>query len=506
MNKLLLFGIIMLLLVSTASAETCFTALNVPINQPHYWKAVTYDDLLDNHLVSYGWLVSNDDVSLSDGIGPGYQFQMRIDKNCFDGRLLSNIESTGAMSSDIVVQSKGVDYATNNPSANKIYTLSLQDDDSSSVKQVGDISTGVVDGVDYLQLPDSFSQASSHAAFAAKKTLCDDSLLITEQLEVLKYDTWLELERVTTPISCSSANIIDCILDKGEGEDIHYATLVVAEARQCGIPSRVVKGISEGSFNGVDIKFDSEQVTYWLEFYDDGWKSYPLAESGAGVPSNIEQHCADNLDNDYDDLIDCWDTECDGSVACADWPSTKLYGTDLFTLNNPANIPYLELVNDFGGVIFNTSIDLRGVNVDQSLVITQNSLKLSDDAFNVPAQAQLGRLTLKEPLTILKDTNPCTDCNLVGYANGTAVFTIPGTGIYSLKGHVANATVTNETIIPVAGDGLLDKAKGVGDKVKALWGSLTTIGKIGIPALLFLIYLVYKRRQKNKWKRRFNNR
>ena len=144
MNKTtIIIGIMLLLTIGVVTAETCFTAINVPQSNKYNWKTITYTEILDGNYNNY--LNKPNTITALPGIGPGYQYQIRTDNNCFEGYILSNKDLTGITTNKLTLQRKDTDYHTTNFETNKIYTVSIQETDARSSRLVNQITTGTID-------------------------------------------------------------------------------------------------------------------------------------------------------------------------------------------------------------------------------------------------------------------------------------------------------------------------------------------------------------------------
>jgi hypothetical protein len=293
MKKLWVFGLMAVLLIGVAAAESCFTAVNVPQANKYYWKAVTYTGIQDGNYDSF--LTKQSSPNVTPSIGPGYQFIMRLDNNCFESHLLGNKDSTGMTSSQINVEKIFEDYTTPDFIPNKLYTVSVQNNDDVSTRIVNQIGTGTINSVNYLALPASFNNVDNHAAVRelTNAGLCNPTLKITRQMDEIKLAVWEKVEPSDDVITCTSQNKVDCTLEQAKGSSMDYAALNMVLGRICGVPTRVIRGISEGNFDGVDISFESQKEHYWIEFYDNGWFEKEVTEAGLSLPLGIETNCQD---------------------------------------------------------------------------------------------------------------------------------------------------------------------------------------------------------------------
>lgn len=490
-----------LLIISVVSAENCYTAISVPSADKLYWKAITYDGVKDSSYNDY--LTRNDDPTDLLSIGPGNAYTIRLESNCFGGYLLNNKESTGITSSQINIQKRNADYYTTNYLSNKIYTLSVQQNNDVSTKRVNEINTGVIEGTDYLALPDSFSVTTKHLEFQTMMTgVCNPNLKITEQLEQVKEAIWKTIDGSTTASGCSQTNIIDCVITSKTGTNKEYATLFMIAARTCGVPSRVVTGISEANFDGVDLYFPKDKTHYWIEYYDGKWFEKEVTETSTSIPSSLENNCQDGIDNNQNGLVDCWDSECSESYACTSWVTTNVfdndYSTDLTTLPNPYSVNNLTIGNEYGSVTWtDQELDLRGVQIETAVNIAPNLISINEQvpSLDSPATAKLLGLT---PGTkkILKNNALCTECKIIEELPASIEFNITGKGTYKIQYNNINTTNTTTTIVPVANTAM---GTGLWNKVKTSYNKLTNLSKIIIVIIIIGLFWLYK-----KSKRRSN--
>jgi hypothetical protein len=504
MNKTWIFGLLAILLIGSVAAENCFTAVSVPQSNKLYWKAITYTELEDGKYVDY--LDRPDVPSDQLTLGPGYQYQMRLDKDCFDGYVLSQLDVTGIESDQINLQARDDDYYTVNAIPNKVYTVSIQEDDAVSTKLVSQVSTGVIDGVDYLALPASFSEQNKHPEFdAALAGVCQDNVKITTQLENIRLAAWKVLEPSSDALTCTKTNIIDCAISQGKADAELYAATVMAMARKCGVPTRIAHGISEGSFDGVDIYFPESKMHYWIEYYDGRWFNFEVVEAGASVPTSFESNCYDGLDNDENGEADCDDVRCVMEQGCAATVTAAKYdneySTDFDELPNLVDVDNLTLGNQYGSVSWiGQSLDLRNVNLDTAVSITQNKINILPTAtvLDKPATATITASGKYE--RILKGADAtCADCEALT-TESPFLFTIPGTGLYSIEFANVTTNVTSPLVVapPQEDKGLIQKTI---DWVNKTWGRLTKLGKIVLGVLVVaIIYLWWRRRQRQKYR------
>jgi hypothetical protein len=502
---LLLFGIVALLMLSVVSAETCFTAINVPQNNNGYWKSVTYTGLRNGYYDNF--LTTTTIPPVIPVLAGGQQFTLRLENDCFNGNLLSNKDVTGMTSSQINLNKVYVDYQTPDFIANKLYTLSLVTEDVVSTSLVKEVPTGYVDAIDYLALPDTFpyDDAAHTQIKAMAEDVCDPDLKITTQMENIKLSLWSVLEPSSDSVSCSAMNMVDCYLSKGRADSRGYAASAMVLGRLCGVPTRVAYGISEGDFDGVDISFDADKMHYWIEFYDDGWLEQEVTEGGSTLPSGVETNCINNVDDDDDGNIDCWDSDCSSKEICSSWPSTtdfdNAFSTLLTTLPNAYSVNDLTLGNEFGSVTWtDQSLDIRGVDLDLAITITDEQIVVTN---NVPVLANPDVGVLRDVANpdpkILLNGQPCPACVIDEVVNGAVTFSMNGVGNYT----VSPVVVVNESDVPVVvpkkETGFL---KDPVDWVKTQWDKLTNVGKIVLIVVVAGVVFLWWRRHRRK--NRFN--
>lgn len=503
--------IMLVLLSSSVLAETCFTIVNTPMNERHYWKAITYDILQDGS----EYLEKTVDVTSNPGLGPGVQYNIRMDKNCFNNYLLSHLETTGMDSGTMFLQKNGDDYQTLTPTINALYTVSRQEQTGQSIHFVSDISTGIIDGINYLQMPSSFTVSGQHTDYNnLKQGLCNPNLRITEQLANIVDKVWDNLD-YGTPSCTSYVNIIDCALTTGKGDSSHYSTLATLLARDCGIPTRVVKGISEGLFNGINIEFNENKIHYWIEYYDTEWYTLDVTAGGGTLPTGLEINCGDSLDNDNDGKPDCWDEECTGTIYCqGEYPTTtdfdNSYSTNIDSLPNAYAINQLILGNEHGEVTWtDQNLDLRDTNLDSALKISFNKVEIISSKLNKPCTIILKGLSFTDPAPLLNGQE-CTACEIEAYTpdGGWLGFTAPGIGTYSseeasiVEDMNETINITNETILPPlptteTGTGLTKVKNKITSWWDTYWGWSTPI-KIAIPIIIIALFLFIRSKIKKK--------
>lgn len=445
MKKILILLMLVLMLASV-SAETCFTVLNSPTTERTYWKAISYDLIKDNQFENYGWLDKTANINPNTGLGVGYQYNLRIDKACFGNYLLSNIDSTGVNSGSLYIEKYNDDVYSSNIAVNALYTISRKKSDLTSLHYVKDIKTGTINGINYIQKPQSLSTSTKYNQI--KQGLCNSNYKITDQLYKIMDTVWSNIIYSDVQNSCSGySNIVECALNNGKGDSAVYATSVALLARDCNIPTRIVYGISEGSFDGIDLQFQENKKHFWIEYYDDGWFTLDVTEEGTTSPDSIEINCLDGLDNDKDSKIDCKDENCAFVTFCQGaYPTTTNFynslSTDLSSLPNAYSINNLVLANTYGSIQWtNQALDLRNKNLDTSLTIIKNNVILTDviPALNKPANVTIKGVSLVTP-RVLNNGKVCENCRVISYSNNNVVFEVPGIGSYVVKD---NSTLTS---------------------------------------------------------------
>lgn len=441
MNKTIIVLAMLVMLASMVSAETCFTVMNSPTSTKHYWSAITYDRIKDNELQGINFLDRSNNLYNNPGLGIGYQYNIRVDNKCFDNYLISRYDATGANSGQLSIQKNNDDLYAATLNTNSLYTVSRKDITSQSTSLVGSVGNGVINNVDYLHMPDSFNGINHPEYLVMKEGLCNDNLKITDQLYKITDKVWKNLDFAES-VDCGTGydNIVDCILDKGKGNSAHYSVLVTLLARDCGIPTRIVYGISEGSFDGIDIKLSADKKHFWIQYYDGIWYPMDITEDATTGPSKIEVNCIDSKDNDGDGYPDCSDQDCKAVTFCqGEYPTTfdfdNSYSTDISKLPNVYNIQDLLLGNIYGSVRWiNQSIDLRNKDLDSALDISFSSIQLNS---NIPGLIKPSIMTMKdldysEPVVLLNG-NKCSSCKIISYEQGNLIFSAPGVGNYRVK-------------------------------------------------------------------------
>jgi hypothetical protein len=327
---------LMLLFIPFAAADTCFTVLDSPTGDLHYWKAESFDTINDSKLSD--WLEIKAKQNTVDGLADGTQYNLRIDKDCFSGYLISHNTLTGADSGYLNLINSGGSLYSSQAGKNDIYTFSVQDE-ITSIGYLNSITTGTIDGTDYLQLPASLSSSSQFQSM--KNNVCKQSVKISDQMYYIQASVWNKLSYGEPACSTDFPNIIECSLNRGYGTDVHYATIITSLARSCGIPARVVYGISEGELIGSDIYLPESKMHYWVEYYDAGWHTLESANFGSSLPEKIETNCMDGKDNDADGYRDCIDPECLQTLFCTSSNSiNQLFinrTNNTFVMNNTLN-------------------------------------------------------------------------------------------------------------------------------------------------------------------------
>jgi hypothetical protein len=296
--------LVLLLLMPIAVADSCFTILDSPSNDVFYWKAVSYDIIKDGDYTNWFERTSNSYVPSALSVN---HYNIRVDKNCFGGFLLQSNRMTGADSGTLYIQMDVNDLYAPAIAVNKLYTVSLANREPASTGFIRDITSGSIDGVNYMQKPASLSSSTGYQDM--KIGLCNGQSTILSQMYAVRNKVWSTLEYSTPACGTQYKNIAECAVATHSGTDAYYATLVALLGRECGIPTRVVYGITEGQFQGIDLMMNEDKRHYWVEFYDNGWHTFESSEGGP-VPSKVESNCQDKLDNDKDGLVDCVDSDC----------------------------------------------------------------------------------------------------------------------------------------------------------------------------------------------------
>jgi transglutaminase superfamily protein len=518
--KRIIIMLMMILVSSIAIGDTCFTVLNSPANDKLYWTAQHYDNIIDNQL--NGFLDQTTKVNLIQGLSSGYQYNIRVDSGCFGDNLLIPQGTNGITSETLYIQKNIDDYNTNNMNINLIYTVSKYSTEYSSNKLVKDISTKVIDGVDYAKQPASLKDViKSKNYIELKNQVCNSNNRIIDQIYIIQDKIWQHLEYDTDGATCSNdANILECITRDKKASNVQYVTLALALAKDCGIPARIAYGISEGSFDGIDIRFKDDKKHYWLEFYDNEWYPIEMTEEGTSRPESTEVNCLNMEDDDDDGMTDCLDTDCSEILFCqGQYPTTynfdNSYSTNLEILPNVYSIDDLMLGNEFGVISWkDKGIDLRNKNLDSALTISQNRIVLNTNIIELdqPAIVILNNLEIEDPMILIGNAK-CAACELLNDGNNVQ-FSIPGAGTYSITQQDSNIAIQDEnnTIInanptssntsylpavPVtSGEGKISR---IVEQFKSMYNKLigySTITKIAIfGALIGLVYLWKKNKK-----------
>jgi transglutaminase superfamily protein len=517
--------LMMILVSSIAIGSTCFTVLNSPSNDKEYWTAQHYDIIIDDQL--NGFLDATTKINQIQGLDAGYQYNIRIDDECFNDYLLVPTGTNGITSESLSIIKNSDDYSASNINNNLIYTISRSSTEYSSNKLVSQITTRVVDGIDYSTLPASLKDSTKSPEYIKlKNEVCNSNNKIVDQLYIIQDKIWQYIEYDSTGADCNNeANILECIVKDKKASNVQYATLGLALAKDCGIPARIAYGISEGSFDGIDIRFKSERQHYWIEFYDGGWYPIEMTEEGTSRPQSTEVNCLNMEDDDNDGKSDCLDTDCSEILFCqGQYPTTNnfnnVYSTNLNTLPNAYSINDLTFGNQYGEVKWtDKAIDLRNKNIDSTLTISQNKIVMNSNIpdLNQEAIAILNNIEFEKPM-ILIGTAKCGACEILSDQNDKVQFSIPGVGTYSITEESAtiavqdanntlinpNPTSSNTSYLPsVPVTPSQGKIGRVVNEIKSMWnkfmGYSTVIKLMIFAAIGGLVYLWKKNREPPKY-------
>lgn len=475
----------LLLLVASGSAIDCATILNTPTSETEHWRAATYDKFLDSEYENEEWLTRTTNWEPITTLDAGQQYQIRIDNQCFDNALPSRGRVTGATSQDITIEQNNNDLRSN-PSKNDRYTISVQE--YSPDNQL--IGTPALP--ELVQLPTSVTKTLLEPLAAD----CDAGDQARNAMERIRDATWKALEPGSRA-SCSGPNIAHCIL-QGTASPSEYATIIALTGRACNIPTRVVHGVGSASFDGVDLQLKSDQTTWWVEYYANGWHTLETDETRS-TPYH-EYNCLDREDNDNDGETDCNDEDCSETAACNYEPATwgswdNPYSTNPEAITNHQYVNEIILGNTHGELKLQ-DVDLSGVDLEAAVQITSGRL---DTTINHEGYAKLYGLNPREPL-ILKDGEECAACTVKYYRSDIVGFTTPGAGSYTVID--ATAEPTNETVTatpPAAEEGFDLKAQLA--KLKDWFLELSTPLKILLFAIIaFAVYQLTKKKEVPPWR------
>ena len=478
----------MLLLVGVATAQTCFTAINVPEGDKLYWKAITYTEIENNKINNY--LNPHPDIIQNTALGSGQQYLIRIDKNCFNNYLLSHKDQTGITSNQINIQKRGLDYYTINTPAEQTYTISKTKPTTTSTRTVKQITTSTIGGINYKALPNTFNDLNNHPEI--KKIidagLCDADLKITQQLDKIKYEVWNQVTNNHAPTGCNSENIVDCVLAQRTGTPEQITALNMVLNRLCGVPTRIAHGISEAEFDGINLYFRENKKHYWLEYYDGAWYNKEVLPNTITSAPRVE-NCIDGKDNNNNGLIDCTDPQCSNNYACTSWVITRnfknTHSTDLTRLPNTLNINDLTLGNEHATITWkDQGLNLRGVNLDTAVIIDPERIQIRHPELNKTATVKIN----KRINNVYKDNELCTACRPINQT-----FTIQGIGTYTYT----QQTTNNSTTQPVITNPTTNKDS-IFTQIKDTYNKITTTGKIIILITLILIIWMWRRRRKRQ--------
>lgn len=433
MRKVWVYIAMLVIAIAMVHAETCYTVLNTPTSNKYYWKAQTFDDISPRNTP---YLKSTYSTSAIDGLDIGQQYNVRIDKPCFNTSLLYHIDGTGTKSSGLYIQNKGPDIYSPSAEKNSLYTISVKHSDNNAQTKIKNLVTnGVIDGHDYLKLPDLTS--NKYKGF--KNGLCNKEHTTAKQMHLILEKVWNNIN-YSESLNCQSEpNLPECIIKSNHGNERDYALLVGLLGRECGVPTRVVSGFSEGDFNGIDLEFNENKIHYWVEYFDHGWHTLESCDDCNSIPSNKEIQCYNNEDDDNDNAPDCKDEDCQGTLFCqGSYPTTTAFNnqpsTNLKALPNAYNIEHLRLVNNQGSVEWaGQSLDLRGTNIDNIVIIKKNLLNIKGPKLNYPATVVFKNLDMNKP-KVFRNGQPCNKCNIQSNEDNIK-FTIQGNGKYTIKGN-----------------------------------------------------------------------
>lgn len=491
MKKTILLGLLtMLLLVGVATAQNCFTALNVPEADKLHWKAITYIGIENDKTTNF--LTTHTDIGSTPSLGIGLQYLIRADQNCFNNYLLSHKDQTGITSNQINIQQRGLDYYTTSNIEEPTYTLSKSKTSTESTRTVRQITTGTIRGINYLALPNTFNDLNNHPEIKeiVDQGLCNEDLQISHQLEKIKYATWDIIENNQAPSNCDSNNIVDCVVAQRTGNNQQIAALNMVLGRLCGVPTRIAYGISEAEFDGVNLYFKQDKRHYWIEYYDGSWYNLEVTPNTYTSSPRIEV-CIDGKDNTNNGLIDCKDPACSNNYACTNWPTTTKYNNPEST--NLANIPNAYKVNDLtvgnehATVTWkNKELNLRGINLDNAIIIDETKIDIRSSSLDAPATIKMNRI----PRTIFKNDEACTNCKIENNS-----ISIPGRGTYTFEAQRTNTNTTNTTTPPIA---TTTNNKNFFSQIVDIYNRITTTGKIIILAVLLLLFFIWRRKRRQR--------
>jgi hypothetical protein len=475
MKSTIIILLMAIIMTTGVMAENCFTAVNAPGTDRYYWKATSYDLITSTNDISRTPIYEN-----NPGIGPGTLYTMRVDKDCFNTYLLSSNTATGISSGAMFIQKDNDDYKDSAIAKNTLYTISKISSEVPSTNTVQSITTGNIKGINYLQRATNIK--AKYPDYDTIKTgLCNGNYKVTEQVQ-----------RIIT--SVQDAHDYTNSLD--------YTIIITSLSRDCGVPTRIIKGISEGNFNGIDLSFEETKTHHWIEYYDQGWHTIDPSEQIITSPTSIETSCIDNQDNDNDGKIDCRDPDCSNYFYCqGGFPTTIKYNnvlsTPMSSLNQAWRVQNLVVGNEYGDITWkDQSLDLRGKNLDPMIDILQNKVIIT--GFNKPATIKLVGINIPSPI-INKDGSPCQNCKITGSANNMITFTMEGDGTYTVTQTPTTPTApTNATLppAPTTGPSITEKLK----TIKGIISSLSLGAKAAIIlAIILVVYLYIKHRNKKKY-------
>jgi len=112
-----------------------------------------------------------------------------------------------------------------------------------------------------------------------------------------------------------------------------------------------------------------------------------------------------------------------------------------FSDDELANLSGVIFINEHGQILFIEDISILGdLILNGNIVISNNSIFINSSElpeFDVPAELTFNGLNFNVP-RILRDGVVCSDCTIIGYSNGTLVFSASGFSEYVVEeGYVA---------------------------------------------------------------------
>ena len=505
MNKLIIsLTIVLLFSIVGVAATNCFTIINTPQNEKYYWKAITYDHITDDTLT----LESTSSITVAPMLGLGIQFNIQINQDCFGHFLPIHEETTGITSNTLLIQQQSPDYKTALDPTGQQYTISEQLIPIEPPILISNIPSCNIDQKNYCQIPNILTTVSP-AYQTFKYGLCNNAFTIKEQIDAIRYKIWQNFPSAEIINCVGYINRIECIILQKKDTDPDYALLTALLARECGIPTRIAYGISQGTYNGIDLTFPDNKH-YWIEYYNQGhW--YTAETNPPKGPTDKETNCQNNIDDDLDGAADCHDTDCTGELACeGTFPTTtqyiNQYSTILSDLPNAYNIETISLGDYYGSVTWKGHLDLRNQNLDNTLFIQKNQLTINNQipALNIPNTIIMRDISYDAP-TIQRNGLPCTECNIttLSILQHSITFTTPGIGTYTLIGPNNQSNIT----LPPPSGTIITTPTSAGFNYKKVWNTITKIWnsiplsnliKIIIILAIILLIIWWRRRQKRK--------